>query len=86
MKRESLKKLILVMMYETAWEEKIGKLKLLNAWKGYPFELINELEEEGLIVQGRKSKYVTLTDEGKELAKMIGAGLKDLEENSQLIK
>ena len=46
MDRELMKKLVLVMMNETSWEDKEVEFKAVLSWKGYPFVLINELEEE----------------------------------------
>lgn len=72
MDRKQIKDLTLALMYETAWEEDdVFGEKMLRTWKGYPFELIDELAEEGLINQSRKSKSVVLTDEGEEKAKRI---------------
>ncbi len=45
--------------------------KVFRAWKGYLFDIINELERENLIKQFRKS--MILTDEGIAKAK----GLKE---------
>ena len=68
MDKELMKKLVLVMMNETSWEDKEVKFKAVLSWKGYPFILINELEEEGMLQQTKKSKYVYLTDEGIKTA------------------
>ena len=68
MDRELVKKLVLILMNETSWEEKIVGTMAVMSWKGYPFELINELEEEGMINQSKRSKYVYLTEEGIKTA------------------
>ncbi len=68
MDRELMKKLVLIMMNETSWEDKEVEFKAVLSWKGYPFVLINELEEEGMLKQTKKSKYVYLTDEGIKTA------------------
>ncbi|RQD67628.1 MAG: transposase [Tindallia sp. MSAO_Bac2] len=42
------------------------------AWKGYDFDVINELDSEEFIRQGsRRSKSVAITEEGKKLAKEL---------------
>ncbi len=68
MTREQMKKLMLVMMNEASWEEEEFGEKFLMSWKGYPFVLLNELEEEGYIDQFKKSKKVILRKSGVELA------------------
>jgi predicted transcriptional regulator len=42
-----------------------------RAWKGYPFDVLNVLEDRGLIHQSRKAKSVMLTEEGVELAREL---------------
>ncbi len=68
MTREQMKKLMLVMMNETSWNEEEFGEKYQMSWKGYSFELLNELEEEGFIAQFRKSKKVMLRKSGIEKA------------------
>ncbi|MFQ5867672.1 MAG: DUF6429 family protein [bacterium] len=72
MERE-VKELTLLLLYLTSWEEKEKYLPqpLYHSWKGYPFEILNKLEEDGLITQGRRSKSVYLTDEGIRQAKEL---------------
>ncbi|WP_277407377.1 DUF6429 family protein [Lacrimispora xylanisolvens] len=43
-----------------------------NAWKGYPFKVLNELEEDGFINQGsHRSKSVYIYEVGLEQAKVL---------------
>lgn len=43
-----------------------------KAWKGYPFQVLDELEEEGLIDQGsHRSKSVHIYEEGLEKGKEL---------------
>lgn len=61
MKSKHLKELILAIMYETSWKEEIFKGETIDrCWKTYPFELLDELEEEGLINNSKKAKSVTI--------------------------
>jgi len=63
---KEIKELALLLLYLTSWEEKEKYMPepLYRSWKGYPFEILNKLEEEGFITQGRRSKSVHLTEEG----------------------
>jgi hypothetical protein len=70
---ERIKELHLLLMYLTGWEEdkrnSAGE-KIFRAWKGYKFEILNELEEQKLIRQFRhtNSRSLLLTEEGKRKA------------------
>jgi predicted transcriptional regulator len=42
------------------------------AWKGFDFDIINELDKEGYIRQGsHRSKSVVITDEGMKLSREL---------------
>ena len=79
---ENIKELTLLLMYLTSWEEKgfrYNEEKDLPeevtrkiCWKGYDFDVLNELTDKGYIYPGRhKNKSVTLTEEGENLAKQL---------------
>jgi len=73
---ETIKELTLMLLYLTSWEEKEKYFPepVLRSWKGYPFEVLNELAEEGYLLQGKhpsKSRSVILTDKGVEKAKEL---------------
>jgi len=70
---KQIENLTLLLMYLTSWEEKLNLDTQPNyrTWKGYCFEIINELERKGLISQGRKSKSVYLTKEGISQAERL---------------
>jgi len=62
--------LTLLLIYLTSWKEEILKdTKTLVSWKNFRFEILDELEKQGLINQGRKTIY--LTEKGISLAKEI---------------
>lgn len=43
-----------------------------HCWKGYNFDVLNELTNKGLLFQGNyKNKSVTLTKEGEALAEKL---------------
>ena len=63
--------LTMLLIYLTCWEEDKrnapGK-KVLRAWKGYKFEVLDELQQGRLIRQVPGGKSLILTDEGKQKA------------------
>ena len=70
---EIIKELTLLLIYLTSWEEDAGLIKVQRSWKGYPFEVLDKLDEEGYIDGSKHAKSVYLTEEGlskvKELMK-----------------
>jgi len=71
---ERLKEIHLLLIYLSGWYEdstKVPGKKVFRAWKGYLFDILNELERDSLIRQYRKS--LILTEEGLKKAK----GLKE---------
>ncbi len=63
------KDITLLLIYLTGWEEESGKEpggRLFRTWRGYSFEILNQLERERLILQYANS--VILTPEGKTRA------------------
>lgn len=68
---EIVKELTLLLMYLTSWEEDVGFAQARRTWKGYPFEIINELTDEELNSGSHRSKSVYLTDEGIKVAEQL---------------
>jgi len=73
---EIIKELTIMLLYLTRWEEKEGHFPkpLLKSWKGYPFGILNKLDEEGYLYQGKhpsRSKSVVLTDKGIQKAEEL---------------
>jgi len=70
---ETIKELTLLLIYLTSWEEDTNLTKVQRSWKGYPFDALDELNEEGYIDGNKRAKSVYLTEEGlgkvKELMK-----------------
>ena len=76
MSRDTIKDLTLMLMYLTSWEESLvpgirkkpdragiyPKARL--CWKGYDFDILNELTDEGLVNARNRSKSASFTDEG----------------------
>lgn len=51
-----------------SWEEGKGKQKYLRAWKGYDFDDLDALAEDGYVDFSYRSKSLVLTPEGKARA------------------
>lgn len=66
-----IKELTLLLLYLTSWEEDCELYKLRRSWKGYDFEILDELKEQGLISGSHKSKSVYFTDEGIKKAEEL---------------
>ena len=71
--------LTLLLMYLTSWEEdgyvrdengEIKESKIKSCWKGYDFDIINDLTDKGYLYYS-KGKSVTITKEGEELAQKL---------------
>ena len=65
----------MMLLYLTSWTEKDFD-DVHCSWKGYDFDILDELAEEGLISGSMRSKSVYLSNEGvseaKELLKKHG--------------
>ncbi len=60
-----LEELTLLVIYLSSWEEDgAADVSVRRAWKGYLFEVLDELEEKGYINQTRRAKSLTLTKDG----------------------
>ncbi|MBW8351737.1 transposase [Bacillus sp. IITD106] len=80
---EKIKELTLLLLYLTSWKEADVFGEMRRSWKGYPFEVLNELTDEDLIRGSIKSKSVYLTETGiKEAKELMEKYLKNLEGNS----
>lgn len=60
-----IEELTLLLIYLCSWEEHPSPdLTVRRAWKGYLFEVLDLLEEQGLIEQSRRAKSLILTEAG----------------------
>lgn len=91
MSENTIKDLTLMLMYLTSWEESLipGLRKKPDragvypkariCWKGYNFDILNKLTDEGLVNAGGRSKSASFTDEGTakalELLRKYGISL-----------
>ncbi|MEO1816089.1 MAG: DUF6429 family protein [Acetobacterium sp.] len=70
---QAIKELTMVLMYLTRFNEsdRFGS-SLDITWKGYDFNIINELDDEDYIRQGKhRSKSVAITEEGLKLSQSL---------------
>lgn len=68
---ETIKELTLLLIYLTSWKEDTNLTKVQRSWKGYPFDALDELNEEGYIDGNKRAKSVYLTEEGLGKAKEL---------------
>ena len=77
---KNIKELTLLLMYLTSWEEdgfisdedNIKEAKIKTCWKGYDFDIINTLTNDGYLYYSRpKNKSVSLTNKGEKLAQEL---------------
>ena len=74
--KETMKELTLMLLYFSRFtqRERFGKATDFYAWKGYDFDILNELDDKDYIRQGShpsRSKSVYITESGMELAKKL---------------
>ena len=88
MNKDTIKDLTLMLMYLTSWEESLVPgirkkpdragiyPKARICWKGYDFDILNELTDAGLVNAGGRSKSAFFTEDGEakalELLKQYG--------------
>ncbi|MCK4395455.1 hypothetical protein KAW96_02550 [candidate division WOR-3 bacterium] len=54
---------------EATWQSHYEKV--LRTWKGYPFEILDELTEKGYIRGSKRAKSVYLSEEGIKKAEEL---------------
>lgn len=69
----AMKELTMALIYLSRRRDtRFGEDVLFEAWKGYEFDVLNELQDENyLIRRGRGSKSVLIAGEGLDYAKQI---------------
>lgn len=67
--KEKIKEFTLMLLYLNSWVEKdpLGN-EYHRSWKGYDFDVLNELSEENLIIDSKRSKSIYFSDVGAEKA------------------
>ena len=71
--KEAMKELTLMLLYLSRFTQRegFGEATDFYAWKGYDFDILNELDDDDYISQGShpyRTKSVYITESGKELA------------------
>ena len=72
--KKAIKELTLLLMYLNRFtdEKNFKTTKDFYAWKGYNFDIINKLDDEDFIYQGKhRNKSVYITEKGMEEAKKL---------------
>lgn len=69
--KQTIKELTLLLLYLNSWVEENFGDAYRRSWKGHDFDVLNELADEELITDSRRSKSVGITDAGEELAKKL---------------
>lgn len=74
--KQAMKELTMTLLYLSRFTdgEKIFQAEDFYAWKGYSFDILNELDDADYIRQGSRpsrSKSVYITDTGKAWAKEL---------------
>ncbi len=59
--REKIKELTLLLLWSTSWQEESFGIKVRRSWKGYNFDILDELKTGGLINGSYRAKSVFLT-------------------------
>ena len=68
---EKIKELSLLLLYLTSWKENDLPGEMRRSWKGYPFDILNELTDEDLLRGSTRSKSVYLTEDGIKKAEEL---------------
>lgn len=72
-----LQQLTLLLIYLNAWKEKdITGASIYRAWKGYDFEVIDRLKEEGDIEFSKTAKSLYISENGIRKAEALLEELK----------
>ena len=67
---QTIKELTLILLYLTSWTEK-EPYSYQRSWKGYDFDILNELTDEGAISDSKRSKSVVIYEDGVNMARSL---------------
>ena len=67
---QAVKELTIMLLYLTSWQEKKPEV-YQRSWKGYDFDTLNKLEDDGMIYGSHRSKSVVIYEEGIEMATQL---------------
>lgn len=69
--KSTIEELTLLLMYLTSWKEGKKPDDCTKSWKGYDFDVINELIDKEFINGNYRSKSVYFTEDGINKAKEL---------------
>jgi len=64
----AMRDLTLILLYLASWIEKTPFGGQRRSWKTYPFHILDQLEDEGLITSSHRAKSVWFTEAGEKEA------------------
>ena len=67
---QTVTELTLMLLYLTSWTEK-APYDYQRSWKGYDFDVLNELADEGYISDSKRAKSVAIYEDGVIRAKEL---------------
>jgi len=65
---QTVKELTLILLYLTSWTEK-EPYDYQRSWKGYDFDILNKLIDDGAISDSKRAKSVVIYEDGIQMAK-----------------
>ena len=65
--KDQIDELTLLLLYLTSFKDDYGMAEAQRSWKGYPFESLNELAENRLIVAGGQNLSISQMKESRKL-------------------
>ena len=65
-REQAISNLSLMLMYLTSWTERRGEFR--RCWKGYDFDILDQLVDAGLISTSHGAKSAYLTEDGERRA------------------
>jgi len=68
--KQIVKDLTIMLLYLTSWTEK-EPYDYQRSWKGYDFDILNELADDGVISDSKRAKSVVLYEDGIVMAKEL---------------
>ena len=68
---QDIRDLTLLLLYLTHWQERGLDEPIRRSWKGYPWEALDVLSDEGFISQSKRAKSVYLTVDGVKKAEQL---------------
>lgn len=70
---EKIEELTLLLLYLTSWKEDDlpVDMNVRRSWKGYPFEVLDELRNKDFLRGSKRSKSVYLTEDGMKEAEEL---------------